>query len=120
MNAPTSERLSQRYMDDGEFRLAARYWDGSLTLDLDGTRLEFSIVDGRTAGGPDAEPEPSITVSGPEDVWSQILAEVPPPCYNDILPARMFGLRVGGNRETFWQYYPAIRRLVDLLREDVH
>ena len=32
------------------------------------------------------------------------------------MPARAFGLVVEGDEELFCQYYPAIRRLVDLLR----
>ena len=53
---------------------------------------------------------------GPEDVWRKILAAVPPPFHNDIVPARAFGLVQEGEAETFWQYYPAARRAVDLLR----
>jgi hypothetical protein len=37
---------------------------------------------------------------------------------NDIAPAAAFGLTVSGDTETYWQYYPAIQRLVQLLREE--
>ncbi len=116
---PTSERLAQRCRNDGEFGLAARYWDGSLVLDLDGELLEFRLADGRISGAESPAEGPLVTIRAPKDVWDRMLADVPPPLYNDIIPAARFGLRIEGEMETFWQYYPAIRRLVDLLREEV-
>ena len=113
----TSDRIAERCRDDGEFRLAARYWNGSLSIDLDGLRLEFVVVEGAISscspvGGP------LVALAAPADVWAKLLAPVPPPRFNDIMPARAFGLRVEGDEETFYQYYPAIRRLVDILRQE--
>ena len=112
----TGKRIAERCQADGEFRLAARYWDGSLVFDLSDKRLDFIIAGGRIAVA-DAK-APDISLSAPVDLWAKILAPVPRPHFNDIMPARAFGLRVEGNEEMFSQYYPAIRRMVDLMRED--
>ncbi len=112
----TSERIAERCRGDGEFRLTARYWDGSLTLNLGDSALSFEIRAGEIHPAPAAPAD--ITIRAPHDVWDRILAAVPPPRFNDIMPARAFGLVVDGDDEMFCQYYPAIRRLVDLIREE--
>jgi hypothetical protein len=115
----TADRLAARCREDGEFRLCARFWDGSLTLVIGETRLQFAVDGGVIrAGTGNGEATPQVTVEAPAEAWEKILAPVPPPFFNDIMPARAFGLSVKGDEETFWQYYPAIRRLVDILREE--
>lgn len=115
-----ADRLAARAAADGEFRLAARYWNGSLSIDLDGPSLSFRLVDGAisvaSAGHAGAH---DIGLAAPREVWDKILAPLPPPFFNDIMPARAFDLRVSGDEETLWQYYPAVRRLIDLLRKEV-
>ncbi len=116
----TSEQIAGRCREDGEFRLAARYWDGTLAIDLGDERvLDFSISGGQIshASAP-LPPVPGIFIAAPREVWDRILAPIPPPLFNDIMPARAFGLTVDGDEETFWQYYSAVRRLVDILREE--
>lgn len=117
-----AQRLAARCAADGEFRLAARYWDGSLSIDLDRERIDFMLRDGHLtlSGTPPVGAAGAITLRAPASVWDQVLAPVPQPFFNDIMPARAFGLELGGDTETFWQYYPAVRRLIDLLREEVH
>jgi hypothetical protein len=118
-----SARLAERCAGDGEFRLAARYWSGSVRLDLGDAVVELLLDDGAVS----APSEPGsvaraglghIGVRAPVEVWERILAPIPPPYYTDIIAARAFGLRIEGERETFWQYYAAVRRALDLLREE--
>jgi hypothetical protein len=113
--------LAERWNADGEFRLMARYWDGSFSLDATGETLTFVVEGGviRPAGEGGWAAYAPIELRAPADVWAKILAPVPPPFFNDIMPARAFGLKVDGPEETFWQYYPAVRRAVELLREGV-
>lgn len=98
----------------------ARYWTGSLTVDLDGASLAFVLTEGHIDAVPPgiANGVAHIGLAAPREVWDKVLAPVPPPFFNDIMPARAFGLRVSGDEETLWQYYPAVRRLIDLLREE--
>ncbi len=113
----TAERIAARCREDGEFRLCARYWDGSLSIALGESTLAFRLLDGQidASGG-----EADVTIAAPAELWRQILAPIPPPFLNDIMPARALGLKLDGNYEMFFQYFPAIRRLVDIMREEAN
>ncbi len=118
--ATLAERLIHRAAADGEFRLCSRYWSGSIAIDIGEDTLAFLLDDGRigVANRAAASGPGHISLAAPMEVWEKILAPVPPPFFNDIMPARAFGLVLTGEDETVWQYYPAVRRLVDLLREE--
>jgi hypothetical protein len=114
-----SQRLAARCAEDGEFRLASRFWDGGVSVDFGDGRVDLALGGGGISAGVAADPR-SIRLAGPAETWKKVLSPLPPPFFNDIMPARAFGLTVEGDEETFWQYYPAVRRLVDLLREEVN
>lgn len=114
---------------DGEFALAARYWTGVLRLDLGDEAADLVLEDGRvTAVIGVAEPDRGLPTSpghvgvcAPAATWDRILADVPEPYFNDVLAAHSrpeAGVDIDGDVETLWQYYPAIRRVVDLLRAE--
>jgi len=111
--------LARRCAADGEFLLAARAWSGSIVLSAGTEQVAMVLVDGR--------PEPGgaqgvgrgpghLALRAPAETWEQLLSPVPPPYRNDLLPAQAFGLAIEGDRETSWQYFPALRRLVELCR----
>jgi hypothetical protein len=117
------ERIRELCAADPEFGLMARFWTGSLHLDLGDGPVELVLEDGKAvacgpahAAAPLADEPGVVSIDGPAELWDQILAPVPPRFCNDIMPATAMGLRIGGHTETLWQYYPAIRRLVELLR----
>lgn len=118
-----TERIAAACAADGEFNLMARYWTGALRLGFGDEVVEVRLVDGVVAGvdalegAARASDGPgSIGVAAPAALWDKILAAVPPPFCNDIVPAAGLGLVISGDDVTFWQYYPAVRRLVELLR----
>ncbi len=116
------DRLVTRCRADGEFTLAARFWSGTLRFDLGFTAFELVLEDGRIveARAPkgDLPAGPGhLAYNGPEDVWRRVLMPVPPPLHNDLAPALLSGVWQEGDVETGWQYYPAARRVVDLMRE---
>jgi len=120
----TTSRWRARCADDGEFQLTSRYWTGALQFDLGPETVTLELRDGLLVDPPDPSADDGIqsmrgavVIQAPDDVWDRILAEIPPPQYNDIIAAQKFGLRIRGDSETFWQYYPAIRRAVEILRD---
>ena len=116
----TSDTLAQRCRDDGEFRLAARHWTGGLRFDFgDGTVAAVTLRDGELIDGDPGTGDGVITLSGPPDLWGQMLAARPPRFANDIAPARALGLRRQGDELLYWQYAPAIQRAVELLRDRI-
>ncbi len=53
---PTDDEWAQRCAGDGEFRLAARYWNGGLVLRIGERRLGLTLTAGVPAAGePDGE-----------------------------------------------------------------
>ncbi len=113
--------LARRCAEDTMFLLAARHWTGGLRFGIGAAEEVVAVRDGRVVlpeggDGDGSLPEPTITFSGPEDVWARLLAEVPPPMFNDLLPALGRGLTMRSDPEELWQYYPAAQRAVELLR----
>jgi hypothetical protein len=84
---------------------------------MGGAEAVVIVVDGDVVLDPDARVTPTISFSGPDEVWAKLLARVPHPLFNDVVPALERGLRLRASPEEFWQYYPAVQRAVDLLRD---
>ncbi|MGH2631780.1 MAG: hypothetical protein ACRDG3_00090 [Tepidiformaceae bacterium] len=111
-------RVVARCYEDGEFRIAARFWDGGVSLALPGAPVALALVGGEPSLGAENGGPASLEFTAPDDVWAKLLSPVPPPMFNDLSPAATAGLRFTGDFETYWQYYPALRRLIDLVREE--
>ena len=114
-----AKQLADAANADGVFRLAARAWTGSLALNLD-DGLHLVITDGVAAPSSSPVGEAAIGLVAPPEVWEKLLAAVPPAQCNDLMSARGHGLKVGGDEETFAQYFGAVARLVELIRIDRH
>jgi pimeloyl-ACP methyl ester carboxylesterase len=113
----SSAHLAARCRDDGEFRLAARHWTGGLRVTVGDEVLEVRVVDGvPNDEAIDDDGVGIIALEGPREVWDLVLAALPPRFYNDIAPATALGIERTGSDLTFWQYYPAVARAVELLR----
>lgn len=118
-----ARRLPSLCADDGEFQMTARYWNGTLRLGADGLGVEVTIVDGVAVSTTDVSGDPeelpgNVGFDGPAEVWAKLLAPVPEPMHNDIAPVQYLGMRRTGDRDTYWQYFPAVRRVIDLLRDE--
>ncbi|MFT7599303.1 MAG: pimeloyl-ACP methyl ester carboxylesterase [Acidimicrobiales bacterium] len=121
-----STQLAAAANADGVFRLAARDWTGSLSLDADeGYGLQF--VDGIAQASNTARPGSTslagnssatseVSLVAPAETWERLLSAVPPAQCSDLTSARNNGLKVVGDDETFSQYYGAAARVVELLR----
>jgi hypothetical protein len=118
-----SARIPQRLNDDPEFRLCARYWNGCVRLRVGERLCVLRIADGRVTDlGSDEGPlaPRDIEVSAPEQAWRSFLEAVPPPFYQDLVAASIHHeFAIAGDMETLFAYYPAIRRMFDVLRVDV-
>jgi hypothetical protein len=118
-----SPQVCQRLNDDPEFRLCARHWNGSVHLHVGEKLWVLRIAAGQvtelgSGEGPLAPRD--IEVSAPEEAWRTFLQAVPPPFYQDLVAASIHHeFAIGGDMETLFAYYPAIRRMFDVLRERV-
>jgi hypothetical protein len=120
MALPDLAALAGR-LDDAELALAARFWDGALLLEAGGARQALRFSPGRA---PRVEREPGavgprdVSISAAPEEWRKLLAAVPGPFYQDVFGASLHHpVSLGGDFETLYAYYPAIRRVIELLRE---
>lgn len=111
----SSEKLAEICNGDGEFRLAARFWNGGLRLVMGGKTLTIGVSNGVAQAGAEGEMG-IVTLSASEEVWAQLTAMVPPRFFNDIAPLLEMGMELQGDPMVFAQYYPAIMRAIELLR----
>jgi pimeloyl-ACP methyl ester carboxylesterase len=108
--------LVERCNNDGEFRLAARFWCGGLVMEMGEKTITLGIDNGVASTDKPAVPEGVITLKGPVDLWEPLLSMVPPRFFNDLAPLVALGMVVDGNPVVFAQYYAAIMRVIELLR----
>jgi hypothetical protein len=113
-------RLQAGANADPEFRLAARYWSATLSLESPPRALRVELVDGRIADCRDGEAgQPAtITVVAPDDGWAQFLVAEPRPFYQDLLGGcvQHHGFTVAGDMLTLSAYYQATQRLFAVMR----
>ena len=116
--------LPERVNHDDEFRYAARLWDATLRLDIGDASHRLRFQDGSLVDvAPCESSDPcDLFVGASEDAWRELLAPVPRPYYQDLAAAQlMHGVRLPQDALAYAAYYPALRRLMQLLaasRED--
>jgi hypothetical protein len=117
-----SDGLADALNQDYEFRYAARFLTAGLLLSSADERLLIRIENGQVTT---LNPEPTfwdpwdIEISGPPDDWAKMLQAVPPPMYQDPLPAAAHtGFAMGGNLELLYAHYGIVRRLLHQLRSE--
>jgi hypothetical protein len=120
--------IADEFNADPEFRLCARFWNGLLEFGVGDRVYGITLAEGEVAAVTvsDALPLPEeastpgsrrVRISAPDHDWSQLVKTLPPPFYLDYYGASAHhGFELGGDPETLWAYYPAIRRTSDLFR----
>ena len=120
MHLADPARLQASANADPEFRLAARYWNATLSLESPTRALRVEIAEGQIADCREGEAGQSatITVVAPDDGWAQFLAPEPRPFYQDLLGGcvQHHGFTVAGDMLTLSAYYQATQRLFAVMR----
>ncbi len=114
-------KLLKSLESDGEFGVAARLWDGTVRLDLGAESTLLTIEQGRVRGAETVAADASCDVflTAPRDVWERMLEPVPAPFFHDLIGAlQHHGLLLDLESLDLAAYYPALRRLVELMREN--
>ena len=112
--------LRSRANDDEEFRMHARFWNSTIRLGIGNEKQKLSIEGGeilliepwgRSVAG-------DLSIQAPIADWDALLEAMPKPFYQDLYAASLHhGFDVLGNVKNFCAYYPAIRRLIEVMRE---
>jgi pimeloyl-ACP methyl ester carboxylesterase len=112
--------LADRANADPEFSHAARDWRMQLQFAAGDDATTLRAVDGAievVAADTPLGPH-DLRISAAAEDWEKVLAPTPPPGWNGVYLTR--SVTVTGDLLDFGPYYPAIRRLVDLMREQLH
>ena len=122
------EGFAARAAADGEWNLTARFWTGAIAVTVGSDATVIHLDDGHLTAveqttAPAAvatNPGPTdITIAAPAEVWAAMLEDPPRAHYNDLQAAQYHhGLEIGGDELTKYQYYPALRRLLELARAE--
>ncbi|REE70873.1 hypothetical protein C8E05_0202 [Rhodococcus wratislaviensis] len=120
-----TERFTEALNLDPEFKIAARFWNAIVRLEIGDETYVLVIRDGRLDSI--APPEGNnlmtvarnydIEISAPIEEWGKFFQRVPRPFYQDLFSAvTRHNFRYGGDMKMFFAYYAALRRLFDLMR----
>lgn len=120
--------LPERFNNDPEFRINARYWNGALEFGIDSSSYVLTLTNGvitsldsasTSAESHVASSAPGrVRIGAPASDWEIFLRDPAPPFYLDYYSASLHhGFDLSGDPDTLWAYYPAIRRTSELLRE---
>jgi pimeloyl-ACP methyl ester carboxylesterase len=110
---------------DAEFALAARYWTAVIVLEIGPDAYTLEVGNGAVSdfrlGKADS---PNVTLTGPEEDWTEILAPAPRAYFQDVLSGVRFGahrVEVDGDfLADVFPYYAAIQRLLEIVRSTLH
>ena len=111
---------------DGEFKIAARYWDADLRLEAGDEKYLLRVRNGlllefRELQAIELESlRPAATISASRDDWIELLKPVPRPFFQDLMAAQTRqGFKVEADDPiSFHPYYRAINRLFELMRAE--
>jgi hypothetical protein len=115
--------LAARANADGEFALHARFWNATVRLRIGERSYRLDVRDGAIAR---VKPwfgtiAADLAIEADESEWNELLAAMPRPFYQDLYAATVqHGFTVVGDTLNYCAYYPAVRRLVELMREARH
>jgi len=114
------ERVRERVNADGEFRLHARFWNSTVRIGrgAEGWRLEVRDGSLRIILPWRGSIASDLSIDAPDADWEALLQRLPRPFYQDLYGATLHhGFAVSGDTRHYCAYYPAVRRLIELMRE---
>jgi hypothetical protein len=105
---------------DPEFVKDARHWTAVVRLFVGPDNYLIDIADGVVRSitpGWEVLANHSLSLGASEEVWEEILKAEPRPHYHDVFAAAIrHGFIMSGDHLLLFAYYPAIRRMVEVLR----
>ena len=121
MGFPDPTRLEATFAADRELARSARFWTGALHLGVGASHFALEFDAGRFVRAAAVEsalgPRDMQITAAPEE-WEKLLAKRPLPFYQDPFGASLHhAVSLGGDSETLFAYYGALRRVIEILRE---
>lgn len=115
-----TKRLVAAANADGEFVLQARMWNARINIANDSDSIALTVAQGRIANeAANAGTTPAdVHISGSRAGWDEMLRPIPKPFFHDLRAACVHhGFKLEGDVLHTAAYFPAVRRLIELMRE---
>jgi hypothetical protein len=114
------DEFQQALNGDSEFRIAGRYWDGTLRFEFGPEVCRLTLKGGEVVSVDEVVAPPGVAdvvVKAPLSDWAKLLEPIPPPFYQEFYPAMTHhDFRLEGDPDYIWPYYWALRRSAEVLR----
>ena len=115
--------ILERLNKDPEFLLTARFWYCDIRFVIGAEQYFMHIENGKVGSfthGTNGFDPYTINLSGPAEVWDRMFEEIPKPYYHDWFAASFHHeFEFGGDLETAYAYYYALRRIKAMMGEAV-
>lgn len=121
LDADEAERFRVGINIDQEFKIVGRDMTLNLVIEIGTDQRLLKVRDGEVKGIgrniPMTDPV-DVYISGASEFWKNLLSPVPPTRFQNLYAATHAGnCEVAGNHELFNAYFPAINRMIDVMRE---
>ena len=121
LDADVAEYIRLGINNDPEFKLVAREMKVNLVFKVGSEQQTFRVREGevRTILNIVSPPDPlDVNIKGANEFWKNLLLPVPPPGFQNFYAAiRVGNCDISGNDELYNAYFPAINRMIDVIRE---
>ncbi len=114
------DEFKQALNGDSEFRIAGRYWDGTIRFEFGADVCRLQLQGGEVVEVDQVVEAPGradVVVKAPVADWAKLLEKIPPPFYQEFYPAMTHhDFKLEGDPDYIWPYYWALRRSAEVLR----
>lgn len=121
LDAARAERFRVSLNNDPEFGLVGRDMSLNLVIGVGGEQRLLGIREGQLMAITQFVPmdhSADIYITGDGEFWNNLLSPLPPPRSQNLYAAAHAGnCTVAGNTELYNAYFPAINRMIDVMRE---
>ncbi len=104
---------------DPEFGIQARFWTCRIAFAVGAERCVLEVADGKATAFAHGNGTARLRLSAPLESWREMMRPEPRPFFHDLMAAvarEGFTLEGDDLDGDFRPYYPAIRRLIELMR----
>lgn len=121
IDADEAEQIRLGINNDPEFMLVGLDMKLNLVFGVGGDRQIFKVREGEVKTilniVPPADPL-DVNIKGSDEFWRNLLLPLPPPGFQNLYAAiRAGNCKISGNDELYNAYFPAINRMIDVIRE---
>lgn len=121
LNASEVDHFRVGINNDPEFKIIGRYMSMNMVMEIGADKLFFNVREGELKEIRSVLPmidSIDVYIKGRTEFWEKLLLRVPPPRFQNLKAGmRAKNCEISGNAELYSAYFPAINRIIDVMRE---